>query len=52
MQTIHHNTISIRSRMQELAENLNRDWDTEFDTAYDDLEREFAELRFQLHSQA
>lgn len=49
MQTVHHNAISIRSRMQELAEILDRDWDAEFDTAYDDLEREFAELRYQMN---
>ncbi|EAQ81494.1 hypothetical protein DSM3645_27972 [Blastopirellula marina DSM 3645] len=35
--------------MQELAEILDRDWDAEFDTIYDDLEREFAEFRFQIN---
>jgi hypothetical protein len=49
MQTKHHTASSIRSWMQELAEVLDRDWDTDFDTAYDDLEREFAELRLQMN---
>lgn len=49
MQTTHHNASSIRSRMLELAEVLDHEWDTDFDTAYDDLEREFAELRLQMN---
>jgi len=48
MLTADHNAVSVRSRMQELAEILDRDWDAEFDTTYDDLEREFAELRLQM----
>ena len=49
MQTAHHNAMTIRSRMQELAEVLDRDWDAEFNATYDDLEREFAELRLQMN---
>lgn len=41
-----------RIRMLELAPILESSWSDEFDPRYDDLEREFAELRFQLHSQA
>ena len=36
------------ARLQELADVLDRDWDTDFDPRYDDLEREFAELRFHM----
>jgi len=34
-------------RMLELANILESSWNIEFDPHYDDLEREFAELRFQ-----
>lgn len=52
MQTAHHNAMTIRSRMRDLDEILDRDWDIEFDTAYDDLERECAGRRFQIgHSE-
>jgi hypothetical protein len=36
------------SRLLELAEELSAGCDQDFDAAYDDLEREFAELRLQL----
>ncbi|MCZ2341352.1 MAG: hypothetical protein LC104_06090 [Bacteroidales bacterium] len=49
MITSQHASFSISTRMWELADILDRDWDTEFDTVYDDLEREFAELRLQMN---
>lgn len=36
----------INSRFYQLAEELSAGCDSDFDTAYDDLEREFQELRF------
>ena len=36
------------SRFQQLIDELSAGCDLEFDTAYDDLEREFQELRLQL----
>jgi len=39
----HHD---IASRFHQLTEELSAGCDLEFDTAYDDLEREFQELRF------
>jgi len=41
--TDHH---EITSRLYQLTEELSAGCDTDFDTAYDDLEREFQELRF------
>ena len=40
--TDHH---AITSRLYQLTEELSAGCDLEFDTAYDDLEREFQELR-------
>jgi len=45
MQTINHQTTH---RFLELAEELSVGCDPDFDAAYDDLEREFQELRLQL----
>ena len=42
--TNHHAT----HRLLELAEELSAGCDPDFDAAYDDLEREFQELRLQL----
>lgn len=39
---------AINARHLELAEELSAGCDADFDTAYDDLEREFQELRIQL----
>jgi len=39
---------SINSRLLELSEELSAGCDTDFDVAYDDLEREFQELRLLL----
>ncbi len=36
---------AITSRFHQLTEELSAGCDLEFDTAYDDLEREFQELR-------
>lgn len=49
MITSQHVSFSISTRMRELADTLDRDWDTDFNTTYDDLEREFAELRLQMN---
>lgn len=40
----------IHARMLELEEQLSAGCDPDFDTHQDDLEREFQELRFQLHN--
>jgi hypothetical protein len=40
--TDHH---AIASRFYQLAEELSAGCDSDFDTAHDDLEREFQELR-------
>ena len=40
--TDHH---SINARLVQLADELSAGCDADFDTAYDDLEREFQELR-------
>ncbi len=40
--TDHH---AITSRFVQLADELSAGCDSDFDTAYDDLEREFQELR-------
>lgn len=45
MSTLASISFSNRTRLGDLAEILDRDWDIEFDATYDDLEREFAELR-------
>ena len=37
---------AITSRFYQLTEELSAGCDSDFDTAYDDLEREFQELRF------
>ena len=50
MQTI-HDTHAIYSRLLSLSDELFAGCDAEFDTAYDDLDREFAELRMQLGNQ-
>jgi len=47
MQTI-HDTHAIYSRLLSLSDELFAGCDAEFDTVYDDLEREFSELRVQL----
>ena len=46
MQTItdHHDT---SSRFIQLTDELSAGCDSDFDTAYDDLEREFQEIRIQ-----
>lgn len=49
MITLQHTSLSISARMQDLADILDQDWDAEFNTTYDDLEREFAELRLQMN---
>jgi len=36
---------AVNSRMLQIIEELSAGCDSDFDTAYDDLEREFAELR-------
>ena len=41
-------THAIFSRLCELADELSAGCDSDFDTAYDDLEREFQELRMAL----
>jgi hypothetical protein len=46
MQTIDHQTNC--TRFLELAEELSAGCDPDFDAAYDDLDREFQELRIQL----
>lgn len=43
----HSSSPRARVRMLDLASILESKWDIEFDPQYDDLEREFAELRFQ-----
>ena len=48
----HSSLISDRTRMVELAVILESTWNAEFDPQYDDLEREFAELRFQCNHSA
>jgi hypothetical protein len=45
MQTINHHATQ---RFLELAEELSAGCDSDFDAAYDDLERECQELRLQL----
>ena len=40
---------AIFSRLRELTDELSAGCDSDFDTAYDDLEREFQELRLALH---
>lgn len=40
----------INARMLELADELSAGCDPDFDTHQDDLEREFQELRYQLHT--
>jgi len=40
--TDHH---AITSRLYQLTEELSAGCDSDFDTAYDDLDREFQELR-------
>ncbi len=44
---MHHDTDdhAIHSRMLELTEELSAGCDADFDVAYDDLDREFQELR-------
>jgi len=44
---MHHDTDdhSIHSRMLQLTEELSAGCDSDFDVAYDDLDREFQELR-------
>ena len=46
----HLDRFVINARMLELAEELSAGCDPDFDTQQDDLEREFQELRFQLHN--
>lgn len=43
---------ALHSRLGELASLLDAGCDSDFDTAYDDLEREFAELRLQINHEA
>jgi hypothetical protein len=40
-----HDSQTVNSRILTLIDELSAGCDTEFDAAYDDLEREFAELR-------
>jgi ABC-type phosphate transport system auxiliary subunit len=40
----------VNARLLELAEELSAGCDPDFDTHQDDLEREFQELRYQLHN--
>lgn len=40
----------INSRLLDLADQLSAGCDPDFDTHQDDLEREFQELRLQLHN--
>lgn len=40
-----------QSRFLELAESLSTNCDAEFDCLYEDLEREFQELRFTIANQ-
>ena len=47
MQTI-YDTHAINSRVLRIIDELSAGCDHEFDAVYDDLEREFAELRMQL----
>lgn len=47
MQTINHHATH---RFLQLAEELSAGCDPDFDAAYDDLDREFQELRLQLAS--
>ncbi len=47
MQTT-YDTHAIYSRLFSLSDELSAGCDAEFDTGYDDLDREFAELRMQL----
>ena len=39
---------AITSRFHQLSEELSAGCDSDFDAAYDDLDREFQELRLQL----
>jgi hypothetical protein len=39
---------TITSRLHELSDELSAGCDSDFDTAYEDLDREFQELRLQL----
>ncbi len=39
---------AITSRFHELTDELSAGCDSDFDTTYDDLDREFQELRLQL----
>jgi hypothetical protein len=39
---------AITSRFRRLTDELSAGCDSDFDTAYDDLDREFQELRLQL----
>ena len=43
----HHNTPSTLYHLASLLDELSAGCDAEFDAGYDDLEREFAELRLQ-----
>ena len=45
MNYAHFHTVT--ARLLELTEELSAGCDADFDTVYDDLEREFAELRCQ-----
>jgi hypothetical protein len=47
MQTIFDTTHAVDGRILNLIDELSAGCDSEFDTVYDDLEREFAELRLQ-----
>jgi hypothetical protein len=42
-----HDSQTVTSRILTLIDDLSVGCDSEFDAAYDDLEREFAELRCQ-----
>ena len=46
MHTI-HDTHAVNSRILGLIEELSAGCDADFDVAYDDLEREFSEIRLQ-----
>ena len=42
---------AITSRFHQLADELSAGCDADFDTVYDDIDREFQELRLQLCNQ-
>jgi hypothetical protein len=47
MQTV-HDTLTTNARLVHVLDELSAGCDADFDAEYDDLEREFAELRLHL----